>query len=170
MTRRVILGWDGSSMKFRVSKPGADAATADLDDLLFDADSVPAVVKGSGAFNADFNAFQQTQPEVAEVTTISHGAGSNVDLIMAIAEPTDGRSGAGIWAHWYRTSPTAAASQSIGNGTMNNRHCTPFWFKGDLGTGVVYWGGWRYTWNSTSITITNNLANALRVRWVALEF
>lgn len=169
MARRIILGNNGGEYQFKVSAAGYDAATADLDGLLFDADNIPARVAASGRFTAPATEGFMNPSE----TTRSHGA-ANIAAAFAIAKPIpDVEGSTAYWYYGLRLAPGQGGSTTwyvLENAHMTDNYCTPFYWEGDDAGGGSYVSGWRFIWNSTSVVVQNFAPDRLDVRWVALEF
>lgn len=178
MSKRILIGRDtGGVFRIRSSAAGYDVETAPLDQILFDADATPGRIITQGTRYCDWNPFQTSQPNQPETTTFSHGVPSGLSfIILAIgrAEFSDGSTPID-WGYWRYVLVTPTGTErvvqatALGNSTMTDRYCTPFRFSGDDGQGFPNWGGWWLSWNSTSITVTNNCAHGIRLRWQALE-
>ncbi|NBJ13353.1 hypothetical protein [Microvirga arsenatis] len=171
MARRIILGKHGAGYRFRVSEPGVDAAAASLDQIIFDADNIPARVAATGVRTVGAAA----QPSVPTVATISHGV--DPSLCIGVAESTYQTTGFeyqdGTWfirAQHPDVNSGNPYSQYNGVSAMVGEWVTPFLFEGDTSEGGVQSCGWSIAWTSSSLTIRNYSANGIRVRWAALEF
>lgn len=178
MTKRILIGSDGSGrFRIRASAAGYNVDTAALDELLFDADSVPGRIIRQGERYCAWNEFQQSQPQVPATTSFNHGVPSGVPfIIVAIgrAQYEDG-SRPDDWLFWENTFAQGfpdnrrVVRSNFGNADMKGHYVTPHRFAGDNGSGYVYWGGWWLGWNGTQITVTNNYGCGVWVRWQALE-
>jgi len=172
MARRIILGKHGAGYRFRVSELGADAAAASLDQIIFDADNIPARVAASGVRLVSAAA----QPSVPTVATISHGV--DPSLCIGVAESTYVKElsldpPTGSWlvrAQHPDVNNGNPYWQGNGVAAMVGEWVTPFLFEGDTSEGGVQSCGWSIAWTSSSLTIRNYSANGIRVRWAALEF
>ncbi|MBA1157749.1 hypothetical protein [Microvirga mediterraneensis] len=178
MSKRILIGRDaGGDFRIRSSAAGYDVETAPLDQILFDAGAIPGRIITQGARYCEWNPYQASQPNQPETTTFAHGVPSGLSfIILAIgkAQYSDG-STPDDWRYWTWTLFTPQSTERIvvstnlGNPTMRGRYCTPFRFSGDDGAGFPNWGGWWLSWNGTNITVTNNCANGVWLRWQALE-
>lgn len=177
MTKRILIGRDaGGDFRIRSSAAGYDVETAPLDQILFDADAVPGRIITQGARYCDWNQFQTSSPNVPQTTTFAHGVPAGLScLILAIGKAQYSDGSAPIdWGYWRYTliaggTQRVVQAVAMGNASMKDRYCTPFRFSGDDGAGFPNWGGWWLSWNGTSITVTNNCANGVWLRWQALE-
>ncbi|MGO4389448.1 hypothetical protein AB4Y85_18115 [Microvirga sp. 2YAF29] len=175
MTKRILIGSDGTGrFRIRASAAGHNVDNAALDDLLFDADAVPGRIIRQGARYCAWNEYQQSQPQVPAETTFAHNVPPGLSfIIVAIAkaryvdgsEPEDWR----YWANEGSPGHLRVVLRNFGNSDMKGHYVTPHRFSGDDSNGYVYWGGWSIGWNGTNITVTNNCACGLWVRWQALE-
>lgn len=171
MARRVVLGKDGNDFVFRVSRPGFDAATADLDQLIFDADGVQARVAASGLATVAASSY----PLSPGTTTIAHGV-ADPGLIIGVAQSlyVDDASGTtGMWVG-LNVDPNVSNGQVTvlplnWNTDLMVGWCTPWIFSADDGAAKSA-NGWRIRWNSTSLFFDNFQKYGIRVRWTALEF
>ncbi len=178
MTKRVLIGNDGSGQfRIRASSAGNNVETAPLDQILFDADSVPGRIAAQGERYCDWNPFQTSQPNQPRATTFAHGVPAGVNFIIAAigrAIYSDGTFPPdwGYW-RWVLVSPGSTQrvvqAAALGNPNMQHQYCTPHRFAGDDGAGFPYWGGWWLSWDGANITVTNNCANGVWLRWQALE-
>ncbi|HZH10534.1 MAG TPA: hypothetical protein VEZ24_09195 [Microvirga sp.] len=175
MARRIVLGDVGSNYVFRVSRAGYDAATADLDGLLFDADHIPARWENEGTVTCPGG----RGPVSGEVdlwypgtVTVSHG--STPSVIMGLAYPLSSNN------RWYTVHATVDHVSGTGNthyhtyefSHMDDNYCSPHWLTSDYDNGDSLQqlrGGWKLEWNSSTITITNNSPYPIRVRWLAIK-
>lgn len=175
MARRIILGKDSSGYRFRVSQPGVDAATAGLDELIFDADNIPARVAATGLATIG-GAAGPTSP-----TTVSLAHGASPSLCIGVASSLHVLSGApgtlstptGGWAR-------ICTDPAIDNGApfpwwnqvseMVGEWVTPFLYQGDDSAGLVVSCGWGISWSSNQVNLVNRSGYSIRVRWAALEF
>jgi hypothetical protein len=161
----------GSSFVFRVSRPGFDAATTDLDNLIFDGDAINARVAASGLTTVDGS----TYPLNPATRTISHGV-SNPGLALAVAESTWTSTANPEWngRWWYMSRDPNVSGGAVLNGMIENDHltlgwCTPWRFSANDGEAVSS-AGYRIRWNSSSLFIDNFGPYGIRVRWSVLEF
>lgn len=175
MARRIVLGRVGSEYVFRVSRAGYDAATADLDGLLFDADYIPARFEAEGTVTCPGG----RGPVSGEVelwypgkVTISHGTSPSIIMGLAYPLSADNR--------WYWVHATANHFSGTGDihyhtyefGHMDGNYCSPHWLTSDYDNGDSLQqlrGGWKLEWDSSSITITNATPYSIRVRWLAVK-
>lgn len=174
MARRIVLGKVGSDYVFRVSRAGVDAATADLDGLLFDADHIPARYEGEGTITCPAGrdpVSGETDLWIPGKVTVSHGVDPSVIMGLAYPLSSDNR-----W-RWVRA---IAGDDGVGEtsyyyydfGHMDDNYCSPHWMTSNIDDGSIIqeWrGGWRLEWNSSTITITNNAPHSIRVRWLAIK-
>lgn len=169
MARRIILGKYGSAYRFRVAQPGFDAALAGLDNLIFDADNIPARVAATGIALVD----PAVSPHQPTTRQIAHTASPS--LCIGVAEPTTtpGYNADGMWR-------IIMQDPKVNNGNptslfydlpeIHHQYCTPWMFYGDNSGGNVQSIGWKIQWNSSTISLINYSSNGIRVRWAALEF
>lgn len=178
MTKRILIGNDGSgNFRIRASAAGYNVETAPLDQILFDASSVPGRIITQGTAYCEWNNLQTSQPNVPYVTTFAHGVPAGLSfMIIAVGKALFGDgSDPQDWLMWQYVLVTPGSTQrvvvraTIGNPTMQFRYCSPFRFSGDLGNGFTYWGGWWISWDGTTITVNNNLGHGVSMRWMALE-
>jgi hypothetical protein len=172
MARRVVLGKVGSEFVFRVSRPGFDAATADLNQLIFDADAIQARVAASGLTSVPESAY----PLSPGTRTISHGVDSP-GLAIGVAQSmyTNSADGSndGMWVGLDRDPQLSGGNVTIRPLPWNNDlkigWCTPWMLNADQGE-KKSGNGWRIRWNNTTLFIDNFQAYGIRVRWSVLEF
>jgi hypothetical protein len=172
MARRVVLGNVGSEFIFRVSRPGFDAATADLDQLIFDADAIQARVAASGLTTVSASEY----PLSPGTRTITHGV-DNPGLAIGVAQSMYSNefdpSNDGMWVGLDRDPQLSGGNVTIRPLNWNNDlkigWCTPWMLNADQGE-KKSGNGWRIRWNSTSLFIDNFQAYGIRVRWSMLEF
>jgi len=170
MARRIILGRDGSTFRFRVSQPGFDATTADLDNLVFDADNIPTRIAATGLATVN----KAPSPHDPTVLALAHGASPS--LCIGVALPLDvvnPGSYEGMW--WYSEQNPDIGDGSPGGNVFNlealrNQWVTPWLYSGDDSAGDTQSCGWGIRWNSSTISLVNYSYNPIRVRWAALEF
>lgn len=169
MARRIVLGKVGSEFLFRVSQPGIDAATAGLDDLIFDADNIPARVSASGLATVSGT----SHPTTESTNDVAHGLGYRPALVIGVAQSTytDPLQPAENGKWFVRTyEPIVGVSAFEAVQELKTGWCTPWYWQGDDSAGGFQSAGWRLAFNSTNVTIINRSANAIRVRWAALDF
>jgi hypothetical protein len=171
MARRVVLGKVGGDFVFRVSRPGFDAVTADLDQLIYDADGIQARVAASGLTTAPASEY----PLTPGTRTIAHGV-ADPGLIIGVAQSMyeDDTSGTtGMWVGLNVDPNVSGGRVTIEplpwNTDLMIGWCTPWIFSADDGDAKTA-NGWRIRWNSTNLFIDNFQAYGIRVRWAALEF
>jgi len=171
MARRIVLGRVGSNFVFRVSRPGFDAATADLDQLIFDGDGVHARVAASGQADVPASSY----PLSPGTITIAHGV-TDPGLIIGVAKSlyVDDPSGnTGMWVGLNVDPNVSGGAVTLlpldWNDDLKIGWCTPWIFSADDGSAKSA-NGWRIRWNSTNLFIDNFQKYGIRVRWTALEF
>jgi hypothetical protein len=170
VARRIVLGKVGSIYRFRVSQPGVDAATADLDQLLFDADNIPARVLASGVATLT----NAPSPSVEATQNIALGVAPS--LCIGVAQSLyDNGDPAFLNMWWVRAqNPNVSGGTPYGNPNgieeLRSGWCTPWSFFGDDSSGGTKSCGWRIGWTSSTLTIYNRSSNNIRVRWAALGF
>ena len=173
MARRVVLGNVGSEFIFRVSRPGFDAATADLDQILFDADAIQARVAATGLTTVPAS----TYPLSPGVRTIAHGVDSP-GLAIGVAQsmvttPTVEPENVGMWVGLDRDPQLSGGNVTMRPLNWNNDlkvgWCTPWMLNADQGE-KKSGNGWRIRWNATTLFIDNFQAYGIRVRWSVVEF
>jgi hypothetical protein len=172
MARRVVLGNVGSEFVFRVSRPGFDAATADLDQLIFDADAIQARVAASGLTTVSAS----TYPLSPGVRTISHGVdspGLAIGVAQSMYTNSADASNDGMWVGLDRDPQLSGGNVIIvplhWNNDLKIGWCTPWMLNADQGE-KKSGNGWRIRWNNTTLFIDNFQAYGIRVRWSVLEF
>jgi hypothetical protein len=173
MARRVVLGKVGSDFVFRVSRPGFDAATTDLSNLIFDADGVQARVAATGLATVAASTF----PLTPATTTIAHGVAAP-GLAIGVAQSTYvdiQNTNTGMWVGMKR-------QNNVANGQVTNvplpwnddlkiGWCTPWRLAAEYAPdGYAEANGWRIRWNNSSLFLDNFQAYGIRVRWAVLEF
>lgn len=171
MARRVVLGKVGSDFVFRVSRPGFDAATADLNQLLFDADGINARIARSGLATVPASTF----PLSPGTVTIAHDV-ADPGLIIGVAQSLyddDASGNTGMWVGLNRDPNVSNGAVTplplAWNDDLKNGWCTPWIFSADDGSAKSA-NGWRIRWNSTSLFLYNFQRYQIRVRWNVLEF
>lgn len=156
-------------MRIRASMPGYDAATAPLDALLFDADSVPSRIITQGEGFCDFNKYIAASPRQPVSVQIPHGASGSFVIAM-IARPmySDGTAPA-EWYHcyyWIKNAVITAGRMPFGMSA--GYYLTPFNLSGDNGGGFVWWGGYFLRWDGSYLYVDNYCNHGLWVRWQTL--
>lgn len=169
MARRIILGRNGGTFQFRVSAAGYDAATAQLDGILFDGDYIPARVAASGTFRVP----KGTNINVPGEASRSHGL-AGIAMAMAIARPWDDvLNEPGDWYYFLGLPPGqggGVGGYRLDNSRMDAQYVTPFYWDGDSLQGETYQCGWKFFWDGSQVTARNYTLRPLDVRWAALEF
>ena len=170
MSRRIILGRNGSDYAFRVARPGFDAATASLDNLVFDADNIPTRVAATGLTTIG----GVVQPNVPVTVDIAHGA--NPSLCIGVAQSQYINSNYPETDHQWEymiVDPDILNGKErralIENTYLALGWCAP-WILTIDADGIQASGGWRIQWTSTLIRLHNLSPHPIRVRWAALEF
>ena len=166
MARRLILGDDGSgSYHFKVSKPGIDAATAPLDQLLFDARNVPFRYRYKGEVSVPAKSSGGGASRPANSTLVAHGLGT-VPWILAIARPQETAPNNAQWWVW-KNGPSWAYLNA--GGLPNGSWTAPWRQEGQTGdTSGQYYGGWWHDADATHVAFYT-WGCGLIVRWGYLE-
>jgi hypothetical protein len=170
MARRIILGQYGSAYRFRVSQAGYDAATADLDGLIFDADAIPAKILTTGLLTIT-NATSTSSPGQASA---SHG--SDPTLVIGVAQSQYPGVNGGV--SQYRWFGVRQLSSSNGGGIsgyaetneLDTGWCSPWYYFQDDQDGTTHCGGWKLFWDGSTVRVENHSGYQIKVRWTALSF
>lgn len=168
MARRVVLGQVGGAFRFRVAEPGVDAATADLDQLIFDADNIPTRILATGTTTLGL----APDPGTPSVREISHGVSPSLVIGVAQSIWTSGGSADETNEWLVRTLTTGGGGLGgfvINPPGLRDGWSTPWYWFGEE-PGQAQSCGWRLGWDSSKVYIYNHSAASIRARWTALDF
>lgn len=166
MARRVVLGQVGGAFRFRVAEPGVDAATADLDQLIFDADHIPTRILATGTTTLGL----ATSPTVPSERELNHGVSPSLVIGVAQSIWTSGGEVNETNEWLVRTETTSGLGGFVINPAgLRDGWATPwYWFGNEPSQSQSC--GWRLGWDSSKVYIYNHSAASIRVRWTALDF
>jgi hypothetical protein len=171
MARRVVLGQVGGAFRFRVAQPGVDAATADLDQLIFDADAIPTRILATGLATVG----QTLDPNVPTLRELSHGVSPS--LVIGVAQSIYTTPGQVDETNQWVVIQRLAPSQGGGTGAftidpagLKDGWAAPWYWFGTESGGATQSCGWRLGWDSSKVYLYNHSARDIRVRWTALDF
>jgi hypothetical protein len=171
MARRVVLGQVGSAFRFRVAQPGVDAATADLDEMIFDADAIPTRILATGTATVG----PAANPTTPTILQQSHGV--TPSLVIGVAQSIYTTPGQVDETNQWIVIQQLAASQGGGMGAFaidppgfKDGWAAPWYWFGTGQSGDSQSCGWRLGWDSSRVYLYNHSAVNIRTRWTALDF
>jgi hypothetical protein len=167
MARRIVLGQVGSAFRFRVAEPGVDAATADLDQLIFDADNIPTRILATGTTTVDL----APNPGTPNVRELSHGVSPSLMIGVAQSIWTSGGevNETNEWLVRTLTTGNSLGRFVLFDMAAKDGWSTPwYWFGNEPDQSQSC--GWRLGWDASKVYVYNHSGASIRVRWTALDF